>query len=117
MRAGDVNPHDLPELERQRAAMVALARAMLRGEVGVLEGSRKMLDFVHTAGIDSRDEDLLVFVGIDSQEDHLPVGSERGFWSPDRLAALAPEIAKAEAVHRPGALAACKSLVRRFGGG
>lgn len=100
-----------------RDEMVALARAILRGETGVLEGSAAMLQYRWDAGLHEMDEDLLTFVGIESQHDHLPAGSARQFWSPAALARVDAEIAEAEAVHREAAFAACESLIRRFGSG
>jgi hypothetical protein len=109
--------NDELEVRRQRAGMAALARKILRGETGVLPGSAAMLQYRWGAGLHEMDEDLLVFPGIDSQEDHLPWGSARRHWSPDALARADAEIAEAEAFHREPAFAACESLIRRFGTG
>lgn len=114
MRAGEVNRYDEPEIRRQRDAMVAVAEAMLRGEVGVLEGAQRMVAFGWGAGLDANDPDLLTLVGIQSQEDHLPIGSVRQYWSPEALARMDEEIAEAETVHRSAALEACESIVRQF---
>jgi len=109
------NPNDEPEIQRRRREMVDLARAMLRGEIGILAGARRMLVYRFGAGLDESDDDMLTFVAIESQEDHLPVDpSERAHWNAEALARNDVEIAEAEAFHRPAALAACESLVRRF---
>jgi len=82
--------------------MVDLARAMLRGETGILAGARRMLAHRSGAGLDDLDADLLAFVAIDSQEDHLPVDpNERARWDAGALARKDVEIAEAEAFHRP----------------
>ena len=75
-----------------------------------------MLAFRSCAGIDidEFDQDLLTFVSIESQEDHLPIGAERQHWSPAALARVEAEIAEAEQFHRSAALEACESLLRRF---
>ncbi|MBB4635484.1 hypothetical protein [Longimicrobium terrae] len=103
-----------PEARRLRDEMVTLARKILRGETGVLPGSAAMMQYRWGAGLHEMDEDLLVFLGIDSQEDHLPSGSARRYWNPDALARADAQIAEAEAFYREVAFAACESLIRRF---
>ena len=97
-----------------RQGIVELATSILRGDLGVLEGSRRMLAFRFCAGIDEFDQDLLTFVSIESQEDHLPLSAERQHWSPAALAGIEVEIAEAEQFHRSAAHEACESLLRRF---
>lgn len=87
---------------------------MLRGEAPVLEGVQRMLPYRWTTGVDEWDEDFLTFVAIQSHEDHLPVGPVRAHWHPDALLRLEPEFRAAEDCHRPAALRACESLIRRF---
>jgi hypothetical protein len=94
--------------------MVELATSILCGDLGVLEGSRRMLAFRFCAGMDEFDQDLLTFVSIESQEDHLPIGDERQHWSPAVLAGIEAELAQAEEFHRSAARKACESLLRRF---
>lgn len=104
----------LPEIARTRQKVVDLARAILAGEIGVLEGSMRMLEYRFSAGVPEFDEDFLTFVAIDSAEDHLPVGSVRQFWHPAALARADLEIADAERFHRAAAFRAADSLIRRF---
>ncbi len=106
--------YDEPEAERCRQQVVQLAKAMLRGEVGVLQGCRMMLAYRFCTGLDEFDEDLLTFVGVESQEDHLPIGPERQFWNPAALERVDGEIKEAERVHRPAVMLACESLIRRL---
>lgn len=112
--ATDVNRYDEPTIHRQRVALIALAQAMLRGEVGVLDGCQRMLGLASRAAVEEHDPDLIVFHGIHSQEDHLPIGSVRQYWNAEALARADLEIAEAEDCHRPAALAACESLLRRL---
>lgn len=104
--------YDEPEVQRQRDAMVAVAEAMLSGEGGVLEGFPRMLACGWRAVLDEHDPDLLAFIGIQPQEDHLPIGSVRQYRNGEALARADAEIVEAEAVHRTAALEACESLVR-----
>jgi hypothetical protein len=109
-----VNRHDEPEIQRQRAALVALAEAMLRGEVGVVEAAPRIITHGRRGGLEDDDADIRIFEMISSLTDHLPTGSARRYWNAEALARKDVEIAEAEVFHRPPALAACESLLRRL---
>src|SRR3989442_14359509 len=88
-----------------RGKIVAICQAMLKEEIGVIPGSRRLnsleIELRHQeAGSFERDEDFLTFVGIDSETDHLPVDVERKNWSVEALQRKDEEIAKAEAFYR-----------------
>ena len=105
------SPHAYVQAQRER--LVAVARAILDGELGVILGAR------HIAGLfyafeDEDDPDRLVWVGIDSETDHLPVDEERRNWSPQALARKDEEIAECEAFFKDTALKACRRLLLRF---
>jgi hypothetical protein len=77
----------------------ALARRIVSGEVGVIEGSRRMLKFrqwLHAW----EDEDFRIFVGVDSVSHHLPVGEVRVHWLPDALKKKDEEIRALEDYYR-----------------
>ena len=97
-----------------RRRVVATARAMLDGKLSFIEGARELSRLRHHVGELERDPDILVFTGIDSQTDALPLGETRKLWAPDALAKLQPEIdraeKRAEAMGRPR----CEALLRRF---
>ncbi len=57
-----MNRYDEARIAQARTRVVALARAMLRGEVGVLEGSRRMTGHRWEVGVDEWDDDMLTFV-------------------------------------------------------
>lgn len=80
----------------------------------MLDGCRHMVAYRFRSGLDPNDPDMLTFAGIESQCDHLPLGSVRQYWDPVALARADREIAEEEAFHRPAALAACESLIRRL---
>lgn len=64
---------------------------------------------------DELEPDFLLFVGIDSETDHLPLGAARDYWAKAALAAKDLEIEEAEAFYRESTLVACRRLVERFG--
>ena len=102
-----------------RGKIVAICEAVLKEEIGVIAGSRRLhsLEFQlcdDHVGAFHHDEDFLTFVAIDSETDHLPVDSERGNWSVEGLERKDKEIAKAKALYKDDAFAACRNLIERF---
>ena len=52
-------------------------RRAIAGDIGVLRAAQKLSSLRHTLVGDARDEDWDVFVGIDSETDHLPLEEDR----------------------------------------
>lgn len=86
---------------------------MLKDEIGIILGSRKLIHLKHQLS-DEFDEDFMIFVGIDSQTDHLPVDSERQNWSKESLELKDAEIEEQELYFKSDAFANCKKLIQRF---
>ena len=100
---------------RKRAA-VATAKAVLTGELGLIEGCVALSQVAH--GLVPRwhdDPDFFVFGVVASDTDHLPTGSARKYWNSDALAREDHHIAQYEAKARTDILAACQNIVARFG--
>jgi hypothetical protein len=106
----------LPELIifSNRRQAVTIARDVLEGRSGVIEGSRLLASLSHRVGLGEFDADFLPFVGIDSETDHLPIGEVRRHWAADALATKDAELAAAEAFYRQRAFEACSRLIARF---
>ena len=111
MVKGDINQEEL--IHRRTARLIEIARGITDGSVGIIEGSRKISSMRHELS-DPDDVIFNIFIGIDSETDHLPVGDERRHWSKDALAAKDTEILKYEDSQRSDAQAACKRLIERF---
>ena len=94
--------------------VIEAASAILRGELGVIEGSRLLCSLRSRVSALDRDPDFVTFVGIESETDHLPIGEVRQFWAGDALARLAPEIQAAEDHFRVPAFTAAQRLLDRF---
>ena len=109
---------DRYNLEAQAVAQqkaVAVAEAILRGELGVLEGARQLASLGHDLVDDWRvDPDFLVVGVLDSQTDHLPVGKVRNLWDPASLAAKDTLIQRIESESRHDVEQACRNIVSRF---
>lgn len=97
-----------------RRQVVETAKAMLRGQIGFLVGSRRLCALRHEVDVADGDADFLTFVAIDTETDALPLGDLRQHWCAKALAALEPEIQSAEAWAAEIGSDACKSLIARF---
>jgi hypothetical protein len=87
---------------------------LTNGDIGVLAAAQKLSLLRHTLVGDARDEDWDVFVGIDSETDHLPLEESRKNWAPDALARKDVEIKEAEDFFRARAMQAAQNLIRRY---
>ena len=97
----------------QRIEISAIARDILDGRTTWVEGARAITARRFDADLE-RDEDIIPFVGIDSETDALPYGEMQSLWKPEALAKLQPEIDKAEAWARTIAAKHCHNLIERF---
>jgi len=101
------------EILRAQADVVATARSILSGTLGIVQGSRRLTSLGHALGAE-RDPDFTFFVGVDSQTDHLPVGEVRHHWAADALRRTDEELRECEAFFRAGAFRVCQSLIQRY---
>jgi hypothetical protein len=93
--------------------IVAAAQSILSGELGVVAGARQLCGLGHQVGA-GHDPDFIVFIGIDSESDHLPIGEVRQRWNPDALLAKDAGLADYETRVRERAFAACRSLIEKY---
>lgn len=96
-----------------RGKIVAVCEAILREEIGVIAGSRRLKGLGFELCGD-HDEDFMAFVAIDSETDHLPVDWERRNWGAEALERKRKEIAEAEALYKGDAFEVCRKLIERF---
>ncbi|MGH7786559.1 MAG: DUF2489 domain-containing protein [Candidatus Binatia bacterium] len=101
---------------RDRAKVVEVAQAMLDGELGIIEGARRLNDLRATLEIYHLAEDFVGVVAIDSETDTLPIGESRTLWNEEALIQKDREVEEAERLYRDGALEDCRKLIARFGG-
>lgn len=93
--------------------IVATAKDMLTGDIGIILGSRKLYSLSYELG-DQRDLDFNIFIAVDSETDHLPVDDERENWSEEALKRKDVEIAEYESCNREQVMDACRKLIQRF---
>ena len=102
------------KLDRARDAIVQAAEALLAGRIGVIEASRTIAWNAHIIDPKMDDDDLLGFIGIESQTDHLLVGPLLEEWHPSVREQKRAEVGDAEAFHRNDAFHAARALVERY---
>jgi hypothetical protein len=97
------------------AEIIDCCRQLLEGSIGVIAASRKISDlrFQLPGDLQSGD-DLMCFVMVDSETDHLPVGPDRLHWAPDALKVKDDETAAYEDFHKSAAMAAARRLIHSY---
>jgi Protein of unknown function (DUF2489) len=111
---GHPNLFDASYVQAQQKEVVHIAREMLSGDIGVIEGARLVVALQPTVTRDSLDPDFLPFAAICSETDNLPIGNQRDMWAPSALQQKDEERRQAEELYRPKAKAACRILIKRF---
>jgi hypothetical protein len=89
---------------------------MLAGTCGLIEGCIELSGHAHYIVADwAADPDFVIFGGIASETDHLPLGEVRTRWSSTALAKADEEIARIIAANQTKVFSACTNVVARFG--
>jgi len=109
---------DTPSLneseEIARQNLVALCRAMLAGKLSFFEGAIEVCSLRSSIRVSENDLDIMAFVAIASETDHLPPLKAQPLWSSDALQRLQPEFEKTETWAKSFANESCKNLIERF---
>ena len=98
-----------------REKAVKTARAILDGEIGIIEGARILSTLAPDVVADWKaDPDFLVLAALDSETDDLPVGVDRKLWEASALAERDAIVSQIEADAKQSVEAACRNILRRF---
>ena len=101
-------------LSRERAReVVRVARAILTGSIGIIDGAQRIADVhLYSGHVNQpKDEDYMLFLDIASKTNHLPVGEVRKHWAADALLRNDAEIKDREDFYRESAYRAAQKLV------
>jgi hypothetical protein len=94
-----------------RAQILAVCQQFLEGRLELIQSARELLKF--RDGVEPEVGTLLdVFVGICSETDALPIGTERALWNSEALVLEDRKIAAAELRWRSRANESAAQLVR-----
>jgi hypothetical protein len=100
---------------RAQADAVRKARAIVAGELGVLEGCIPLAALAHIAVADWRaDPDFVVVGAVASEVDDLPFGAVRAKWSSEALVRVDERIERYTRKAGPQVLEACRNIISRF---
>lgn len=98
-----------------RKTMANIARAMLRNEIGLLEGCRQLASVSRRLpALEASDPDVLTFVGVDSESDDIPLGSVRTRWAAEALAEKDNQRDEYLSRARESIEQACRAIVDRY---
>jgi len=90
-----------------KARIVEISQSVLSGRINVLPAAREISGLLHQIESEIESEDQLLFAGIASETDDLPIGTERQHWAEEAFAVKEVAIARYESVCRPLITAAC----------
>jgi len=91
------------------------AQNMMNGTKNYLEGAIEISSLCHEAEVDINSEEFIVFRGISSEVDHLPIGEARKLWSKEALEKHEPEIQKSTSWAKETSLEQCNFLAKKYG--
>jgi len=106
-------PPQINTVEEQRREMVRVARGILNGGIGIVSGARQLTHLRFCSRSDNN-SDLLIFVGIDSESDHLPLGDVRRHWNVKALKIKDEELNRFEARVKERAFRACEGIIAKY---
>ena len=106
----------MPEtLEASRERAVALASAVVTGEMDLLEAAPALAAALNALGCTWDDQAYKAFGLIASETDALPIGEQCKFWSAEALARMEPELERARSWAAAIGEPACQEVLERFG--
>jgi len=101
-------------ISSNRKKVASVAQGMLNGTINYLEGAIELSSLRSEVDTPENDKDFLVFSGIASDIDQLPIGAQRQSWSNAALERHDLEIQEATRWAKEISLTQCKSLFLRF---
>ena len=92
-----------------------LSKAVLSGELDILEAAPRLWAVLQRLGLDWDDEDSSAFGLIASETEHLPVGQQRLHWSEQALERKEPRVVEARKWAEEFGMPACQRVASRWG--
>ncbi|MBI1853859.1 MAG: DUF2489 domain-containing protein [Planctomycetes bacterium] len=112
---GHDDPIDLGAAAKRKIA--AIANSMIEGRLELLEGCREIVAFRSPSPDEVfDDEDMLTFIGVESELDGVPTGEVRTLCAPEELAEKDQKKDECLRQSHEFIIESCQAVVRRFGG-
>ena len=109
-----INWHDENQVQQLKKQLVELAENMISKRLGFLEGVRRFCNLSSNFNDSERSENFNLFIAIESETDHLPIGSVRKLWSDEALVRVDKEVEESERFYRKQVEAACQEIIKNF---
>ena len=93
-----------------RQVILETARAMLSGELDLVNGARRLCELRHEISA-TESELFCAIIGFESETDDYPVGDARQRFDQEYLRKLDEEICPYLEEARPGVIAACEKII------
>ncbi|EDY84537.1 hypothetical protein VDG1235_4168 [Verrucomicrobiia bacterium DG1235] len=93
--------------------LLKLCDQIIENRLGLTIGSRRMNGFRELMKED-KNEEWMIFIGIDSETDHLPIGDEKNHWNKEILKKKEKELEEIEDHYRPYALESLVSIKTKY---
>jgi hypothetical protein len=98
-----------------RKQITTIAAGMVAGELQLLDGCRQIVSLRPSLSEpDLYDSDLLCLVAVESELEHIPLGSVRELWDPDAVIEKDRELAEYLQLAKHEILDACRALIARW---
>ena len=97
----------------KKEELVAVAAAMIEGNLNLIEGVRKIASLRYKIE-DPTNKIFTYFIAVDSETDHLPLGSMRVHCAPEYLKQADDEMERYLADERSGILKACHEIIQVY---
>lgn len=95
------------------AELIHVAKAMVRGELGLIEGAR-LIGKLRYSTSDPDDDVFLGIIGFEAETDEFIIGAARKLYSPEYLSKIDGRMS--DYIHREGAgvIQDCLAIIERF---
>ena len=97
----------------EKATLVAVARKIISEEIDFLDGCHEIAHLLIGFPYEN-DQDLCIFVLVNSETDHLPLGSTRKHWDPTALEKRDKEIQNYIDRYKKDVVIASRNIILRF---
>ncbi len=101
-------------MSAKRREVVEKATDLMKGSIDFLTGVRDLKSLKYEVSDADFDPDFMLFVAIDSETDHIPVGKLRDSCSLSWLETCDREMEKVKDTYQNEVIEACKTLIGRF---
>ncbi len=101
----------IDEIKKQKA--IEIATAVINGTVNPIEGCRQLWHMKYDIGMEN-DENFNLFTAVDSETDHLPLGSQKDQCSTSYLERVQREERQYLESARDDIVQACKEIIRKL---